>query len=182
MPNKFGSVKRVRAIRDVNSLRNNLNLYVVSENSNGNLVQSGDVLKNNIKNWILPRKMITDTVDILDAYIVNIGIEFIVVSKSNISKYQTLSNCYSRLRDKLLVTPEIGEPFMITDIYNFLKEAEGVLDVVKVDIVQKKGGLYSDTSYNLRKNTSPDGTMITFPRNVIWELKYVDADINGAVR
>ena len=82
---------------------------------------------------------------------------------------------YSRLRD-------IGEPFFITDIYSALKKANGVLDVSKVNVVTKIGGSYSDIKFNIQNNLSPDGRYINLPDNVIFEIKYPDIDIKGAIR
>ena len=51
MPGKFGNIKRVSAQRDPNSLRRNINLYVISEDEFGKLIVTNNVIKNNLK-WI----------------------------------------------------------------------------------------------------------------------------------
>ena len=79
MPAKFGAVKRANIVQDTNSSKRNLNLYVVSENSSGELIASSTTLKQNVKNWLNDYKMINDSVDILDATIVNIGVSFEIV-------------------------------------------------------------------------------------------------------
>lgn len=181
MPTRLGSIKRAVAIRDTRSLENNINLYVVSDDANGNLTRTGQIQKNNLKNWILSRKSLRDVVDILDAYIINFGIDFKIVAEADISKYEALENAYRELREFYLQVPEIGESFSISEVYSVINRARGVLDVVSVKIRQKKGGEYSDTFFNVEKNTSSDGREIKLPRNVIWEIKYVDADITGEV-
>ena len=74
MPAQFGSVKRVSVQKDPDSLKRNLNMYVVSEDSNGKLAKTNSTIKNNLKTWVDNYRMINDTVDILDPYIINIGI------------------------------------------------------------------------------------------------------------
>jgi len=81
MPAQFGSVKRVNITQDTNSSKRNLNLYVISEAEDGSLIAASSTLKQNIKNWINRYKMINDSIDILDATIVNIGINFQIVGE-----------------------------------------------------------------------------------------------------
>ena len=76
MPPKYGAIKRVNVIKDPGSLKRNLNIYVLSEDSAGDLTTANSTIKNNLKEWINQGRMINDTVDILDAKIINIGIEF----------------------------------------------------------------------------------------------------------
>ena len=47
MPSKFGSIKRCSAQRDPDSRRRNLNIYIISEDSFGNLTTSNSTIKNN---------------------------------------------------------------------------------------------------------------------------------------
>ena len=49
MPERFGSVKRCKIIRDPDSLRRNLNLYIISEDSRGKLTQTNNTIKENVK-------------------------------------------------------------------------------------------------------------------------------------
>ena len=52
MPSKFGKIKRVNVIQDKDSFKRNLNMYVLSENSAGNFVQSNATIKENLKQWL----------------------------------------------------------------------------------------------------------------------------------
>ena len=78
MPQKFGALKRCRILRDDDSLKRNLNLYVIAEGPTGDLVTANSVLKNNVKTWIKKNKMINDTVDILDAKILNLEVSLLL--------------------------------------------------------------------------------------------------------
>ena len=66
MPAKFGQVKRAKIVRDQDSFKRNLNLYVVSEDNNQKLIPSSQILKNNLKTWLNNYRMINDTIDVLD--------------------------------------------------------------------------------------------------------------------
>ena len=73
------SIKRVSAQKDPNSLKRNINMYVISENSFGKLTLSNATIKDNLKTWLNQYRMINDTVDILDPYVINVGIDFILL-------------------------------------------------------------------------------------------------------
>ena len=76
IPSKFGKVKRCAVLQDLDSLKRNINLYVVGEDADGKLASTNQTVKQNLKQWLATYKMINDTIDILDAKIFNFGIEF----------------------------------------------------------------------------------------------------------
>ncbi len=181
MPAKFGSIKRCRIIRDPDSLRRNLNLYVISENSSGKLTSTNSTIKDNIKIWLNRNKMISDTIDILDAKIVNIGIEFEVVADEETNRYQILSDCTQAIKDKFATPPYIGEPIYLTDMYSALNKVSGVVDTKRINVVRKTGADYSSTKFDIDEALSADGRYLTVPLNVAVELKFPDTDIKGAI-
>jgi hypothetical protein len=181
MPDKFGSVKRCRIIRDPDSLRRNLNLYVISESTRGKLTQTNTTIKENVKTWLHRNKMVSDTIDILDAKIVNIGVEFEVIVDEESNKFQVLSDCNQAVRRLFSITPYIGEPLYITDIFSALNGVGGVVDTKKVKIKRKKGSDYSTVRFDVEDALSGDGRYISVPKNVILEVKFPDTDIKGAI-
>lgn len=181
MPEKFGSVKRCRIIRDPDSLRRNLNLYIISEDSSGKLTTTNTTIKENIKVWLGRNKMISDTIDILDAKIVNIGIEFEVIADEEANKFQILSDCTQAIKDKFSVSPFIGEPVYLTDIYSALNKVNGVVDTKRVNVVRKTGANYSSTKFDVDEALSADGRYLSVPLNVAIEIKFPDTDIKGAI-
>jgi hypothetical protein len=181
MPSKFGSVKRVNILRDQNSFKRNLNIYVISENQKGKLENSSSTLKQNLKIWLNNNKMINDTIDIIDAKIVNLGIDFQFISDNTTQKEEVLSRALNNLRGEFQRKPDIGESFFVTDVYKILRDTKGVLDVVNVDVFVKTGANYSNIGFDIEQQTSQDGRFINMPDNVIYEFKYVENDIKGAV-
>jgi hypothetical protein len=182
MPKKFGSVKRCKILRDPELLRNNLNLYVVAEDTFGKLIEANTTIKENLKIWVTQNKMISDTIDIVDARIINLGISFTAIGDFETSKAVVLARATAKLVSYFNRLPDIGEAFFITDVYNELKKVDGIVDVTDVKITTKVGGNYSDTSFNLKSSTSPDGRYIEMPKNVIWEIKFPNSDITGVIK
>lgn len=182
MPAKFGSVKRANIVQDTNSFKRNLNLYVISEDVNGNLTNSSVSLKKNVKEWLNNYKMVNDTVDVLDATIVNIQINFVVLIEINKAPASILNQCLVALRNKYTAKSNLGEPFYISDIYKTLNLVDGVIDTTSVKIARKIGANYSQAEFSIEENTSKDGRYINVPDNVILEIKDLDADIVGAVQ
>lgn len=182
MPPKFGAIKRCRIYRDADSLKRNLNMYVVSENQDGNLTRTNDTIKKNLRTWLTKNKMINDTVDILDAKIINLSVHFEAIGRVDEDKYEVLQQAISRLKKHLVRHPAVGEPFFITDVYKTLKSVEGIVDVTNVNISLNAGGNYSDIRFNVKANTSPDGRYIDIPKNCIWEVKFLKEDVNGVIK
>lgn len=183
MPPRFGSIKRVNVVKDPGSYRRNLNAYVISEDENQNLIQSNTTIKNNLKQWLNQGRMINDTVDILDAKIINIGIDVEMVISMNANSFDVLDNAILEISSFYSKTFEIGEPLYISDIYNMVNKVDGVVDVTSVRIYQKTGTGYSnDINFNVDDNLSKDGRYIIVPENAILELKNPDIDVKGSVR
>jgi hypothetical protein len=182
MPGKYGSLKRVSAQKDNDSQKRNINMYVVSEDSFGKLIQTNGTIKENLKTWLNQHRMINDTVDILDTYIINIGMEFVIKTVDGADKSAALASAVTRLANKYSEGFFIGEPIYISDIYSELKKEPNILDVIKVKIVPKTGGSYSYVDLQINKNLSPDGSYLMCPKNAIFELKFPQTDIKGKVR
>jgi hypothetical protein len=182
MDSQFGKVKRVNVVRDNDSLKRNLNMYVLSENFNGRLISPNVKLKNNLKRWISQYKMINDTIDILDAKIVNFGIEFEIIAQDRTNRFDVLEKALSVVRAKYNIAYMIGESFFLTDVYSVLNKIDGVADVANVKLVNKRGGSYSESFYNIKRNMSGDGRFLKVPENVALEIKFPFSDIKGSVR
>ena len=182
MPPQFGAVRRCAILRDFDSFKRNLNLYVMSENKNGFMINTNSTIKQNLKTWLSRYKMINDTIDILDANVVNFGIEFSIVTDYAENKYSALGLASSRLRNYFSnMIYDIGEPIFISGIYQELQKVPNLIDVLDVKLVAKNGGLYSDTTFDFEAHLSNDGRYLNADPNSIFELKYPNSDIQGTV-
>ncbi len=182
MPASFGAVKRAAIYRDDNDYTRNMNMYVMSEDSSGLLQKSSQVLKENLKTWLNSIRMVNDSLDIFDATVINLGIEFEVLGQQDVSGTEVFNLAKEEIFESLNeVRPEIGEPFQIIEIFKILKDIPEVLDVINVKIVAKSGTGYSSFAINVEDNLSPEGRMLYIPHNCIWEIKF-KSDIVGSVR
>ena len=183
MPSKYGSIKRCHIFQDPDAFKRNINIYVISEDVNGRLIKTTSSIKKNLKTWLNNYKMLSDTVDILDAKIVNIGVEFDVMSELEVDKYAVLARASDAVRTRMArLKQDISEPFSISNVYKILRNVSGVLDVTSVKLVRKAGGDYSSAFYDLDSNTTVDGRLLLVPENVVVEIKFPDIDIRGTIR
>ena len=125
--------------------------------------------------------MINDTVDILDAKIVNVGINFTMKVSKDVDKYTVMNSALQTLKSKYTQPHYIGEEFYLSEIYTLLNRIKGVIDVVTVQITKKTGTNYSSNSFNINKNLSSDGRYINAPKNVVLEVKFPEQDIRGTI-
>ena len=165
MPAKYGSIKRVSVQKDQDSLKRNLNMYVISEDSFGLLTKTNSSIKNNLKTWLEQYRMINDTVDILDPYIINMGIDFVIKPVPGAHRADVLNNAVNALTAKFQEGFFIAEEISISGIYNELNKVGDILDVVTVKLYNKLGGNYSSVAFEVQKNLSPDGGSLIAPRN-----------------
>ena len=126
--------------------------------------------------------MISDTVDILDAEIVNFEIDYEILIDINANRFDVINACNNKLTSKFSVKQDIGDPIKITEIYRELLKVDGVVDITSVDVGLKSGGIYSESNYDFDSALSADGRMIEAQPNVVFELKYPNVDIKGSIR
>jgi hypothetical protein len=183
MPSGLGGIKRAVAYKDTASLKNNINLFLLSEDEQGKLSLPTASLKNNVRFWLTKYKLLNDSVDIFDAKIVNVKIDFIAVAEPGYDRASVLARVKRQLAKYLRDNQnDIGEPIYVTRLINAANEVDGVADIIRMDLTRKTGANYSSTIYNLNSNYSSDGRKIFIPKNVIWEVKFPLQDINGEVR
>ncbi len=179
MPGKFGSIKRARIENDKDSLKRNLNIYLISEDSEGNFIKTNLPTKNNIKNWLINYRMMSDTFDIMDAHIVNVGIDYEIVVDQGFNKLETIIECNREIEEHFSTKSEIGESLYLNDIYNVLNNLESVVDVTSVKVRNLSGGEYSQVSYDIDLNLSLDERVLLIPSDHVYEMKFPAIDIRG---
>ena len=155
MPAKFGRIRRAKIVRDQDSFKRNLNLYLLSEDADGFFI---------------------------DPRIVNIRINFTAVIDYSQDKFEALNVAITEIQEIFAEKMDIGQPIYITKIYDRLNNLEEIVDVTNVEITNQSGGDYSDSSLNLKQYISADGRILYAPENVVYELKFPDLDIKGTVK
>jgi hypothetical protein len=182
MPSKFGKIKRANVVRDQNSLKRNLNMYVLSENVLGNLSAPNSVLKENLKVWLDNYRMINDTIDILDGKVINIGIKYEIIPDMDINRFDLLEKCNEAIQDEFLTIKfGLGESVYISEIYKVLNNVPGVTDTKTVEFYNITGGLYSNFIYDVEANISNDGRYLRIPEDAAAEILFPGNDILGVI-
>ena len=127
-------------------------------------------------------RMINDTIDILDPYVINLGIEFSIKTTPGEDKKVVIGRCIQALGNEFASNYYIGESVNISDIYKVLNKVPGVLDVIKARLINRTGANYSSATININKNLSPDGNQLVVPKNAIVEFKFKNTDFIGKAK
>lgn len=182
MPGKFGSIHRATIVKDFAEFKKNLNLYVVSTDVSGKLTAANGTLKTNIAVWLGGYRMINDTIDILDAEIINFGINYRVTIEANNSKYTVLNRIGDTLSAYYAENQfDIGESIRTTEVQREIMKVRGVRGVQYVEVVPKQSGQYSQSNFDFESALSNDGNLVIAPPSAIFELKFPNVDIKGTV-
>ena len=160
-----------------------LNLYVLSYNSNKNLTQTNEALVYNIRQYLQKYKIISDSVNIIDGYIINIGIDFKILVYNNFNKKEVLDQCLQKAKDFFNIDKwYFNQPININQFELELAKIEGVQSVAEVVFknLNQNDGDYSPHEYNLSEATH---NKIIYPSldPSVFEVKFPDNDIRGAV-
>jgi len=183
MPSNFGQIRKATLVKDPTSFNGkNLNLYVISSDKAGLLTTTNNIIKQNLRTWINRYKMIGDTIDILDAKIINLKIDFSVVGFANVSKFDVIDDCLSTLTAYFTGRYfDIAEPFKITDIYKILNSIPSVVDTKMVEVSPVIGSGYSSYNISYEQLITYDGRYLVPPENALFEIKFPSSDITGEI-
>jgi hypothetical protein len=162
-----------------------LDLYILSYNSNKQLVQASTTLKQNLVTYLNQYRMVTDAINIRDAFYINIGINFDITILSGFSNKEVLTNCITLLQDYFNIDKwQINQPIIISEVINYIiSNTRGVQSVTKLEIVNKQdpaGVTYSLYSYDINGATR-NGNVYPSMDPAIFEIRYPNTDIQGRV-
>jgi hypothetical protein len=188
MPSEFGSVSKAYIeqpkLTDTQiSTIETLNLYVLSQNVNGKLDYAGDTLKNNLRTYLSQYRMIGDNIEIRDAFIINIGIDFNIIVLPEYNNNEVLLNCITALQIYFDTSKwQLNQPIMLRDLYILLDKISGVQTVKDILISNKVGTSsgYSQYAYDI---TAATQNQVIYPSldPSIFEIRYPNSDIKGKV-
>ena len=184
MPPKYGIIsKAITQKPKADDPNTTLDLYVLSTDINGNLTTASDALKNNLRTYINQYRMIGDTVNIKDAFVVNIGINFEIITLPDYNNSQVLTNCITNLQNFFSINRwQINQPILLRDISTLLDNIAGVQTVNNISISNKAGTQsgYSQYAYDV-SGALQNGTIFPSIDPMIFEVKYPNTDIIGRV-
>ena len=161
-----------------------LDLYILSYNSDKQLTTASTTLKQNLVTYLNEYRMVTDAINIRDAYYINIGINFDIVILSGYSNKDVLTNCISTIQDHFNIDKwQINQPIILSDIQSKLLQVKGVQSVIKIEIVNKQDATnttYSQYGYDIAGATR-QGNIYPSLDPAIFEVRYPNTDIQGRV-
>jgi hypothetical protein len=160
-----------------------LDLYVLSYNVNNQLTTASFALKQNITTYLSQYRMINDSVNIKDGFIINIGVNFDIIVLPNYNSNEVLTACILALQDYFRIDNwQINQPIILRDIYILLDAIEGVQTVKMITINNLVGENlgYSKYAYSIPAATANN---VIYPSldPSIFEVKYPNQDIQGRV-
>jgi hypothetical protein len=196
LPSKYGSIAKAYITKDTQLTKDSifnsdrvqndlaLNFYVLGYDVNGKLTTVNNATKENLKNYLNWYRILTDAINIRDAYIINIGINFDIITLPDQNSNQVVLRCIERLKQYFDVNKwQINQPIVISNIYTELDRVPGVQTVVNVKIrnLSDTNLGYSPHAYNIEQATK-DGVLFPSLDPSIFEIKYPNNDIVGRAR
>ena len=193
MPPRFGSVAKAYIMQDQQINPDNtqemvpnplaLNLYTLGYDSNGNLTTLNAAVKENLKTYLNTYRILTDAVNIKNAYIINIGVQFEVITLPEYNSNEVLIKCIDKLKTIFNSKVwQINQPIVLSKIYTELDRVEGVQSVPSVKIVNLYDATqgYSGNVYDIAAATKA-GVIYPSLDPSIFEIKNLNRDIIGKV-
>lgn len=193
LPTKYGTLAKAYAaqeqlrsfedttdqIIDSNPLA--VSLYVLAYDNEGKLVIASPTLKQNLKTYISEYKMLTDAVNVRDAFVVNIGVEYEVVVLPEYNAREVLVRVQEAVKDFFSITRwTINQPIEISKLYTAIDRVKGVQSAENIKITNKVDGSYSNIAYDIEGARKRN---VIYPSYdpMIFEVKFPDRDIVGRI-
>ena len=171
------------------------------DSNDGIWKSSNELIKQNIKNYLVTKRLIGDWIDIVDATIVNFQVEFTIMADKK-NKQKVLIDCLTALRNYFnIYNWQINQPIFIANVQTILQQIDGVVNVVDLtfwnifNTDNESGKTYSPAqygryfnntavSYSMQNNKFKMGTVdnvIQSQPSLFLSMKYPDTDIKGYV-
>jgi hypothetical protein len=159
-----------------------INLYLLGYNESGNLTPINKAIKQNLKTYLNEYRMLTDGVNILDGFVVNIGVEFEIITLENYNKSEVVTACINEIKNFFQIDKwSFNQTINLSELELVIGNVEGVSSVPKLHISNKCKGQYSTNSYNIDAATKDK---IIYPSldPCVFEIKFPNSDIKGRAR
>lgn len=159
------------------------NLYVLGYDVNKKLTQINPATLQNLITYLNKFKIITDKINIIDGYIINIGVDFKITVFNGFNKRDVLNNCIQTVQSFFAIDNwSFNQPINLSQLSFEIMKNEGVQSVIdiKVKNLTIDDGNYSPIAYNMSIATQNN---IIYPSKdpSIFEVKFPNSDIKGLV-
>jgi hypothetical protein len=194
MPAKFGSVAKTYIVPDDQLTQQDyqqsrisnplaMNMYVLGFNSSKQLTELNLAVKENLKTYLGYYRILTDAVNIKDAFIINLGVQFEISVLPNYNSNEILLKCISAVQDYFDIDRwQINQPIVKSDVLNLIGNVKGVQSVIGVSFnnLYDTALGYSGNTYDLNTATK-NGVVYPSLDPSIFEVKFPTQDIKGRV-
>ena len=183
LPNNFGRIFRA-AVRDNPNNPQAAQLFVLSRRANKTLIMSSDTLKENLSKYLSKFRIISDAIDILDASIINLGVNYTVTVRQDAMTSIVISSINNKLKEYFNVENfQIDQPVRMGEIENLILNTPDVEAITSLVFVNKTGtqgnNVYSSFSFDPARHT--DRGYLFPPIGGIFEVKHPNDDIVGRI-
>ena len=183
MPAKYGVISKAYTAKPEARTNSSATLcvYILSSNINGNLTTASTALKNNLKTYLNQYRMIGDSIDIKNAYIINIAVDYEIITLPDYNSNEVITRVNSNVQEFFDINRwQINQPIILSELNNVINLVPGVQTCKKVIISNKAGTTsgYSRYAYDIEGATQ-DGTIYPSMDYSIFEVKFPDNDIKG---
>ena len=195
MPNRYGSVAKVQispdeqanlATSEVSDKVSNplaMNMYMLGYDSNKNLTTVNRAVKENLKTYLSQYRMLTDSINFRDAYIINIGVNFDIIPLPNFNANEVLLNAINAMKMMFDIDKwQINQPVVYSEIFTTLLAVRGIQTVTKISIENLNNEVdgYSNIVYDINGATR-NGILYPSLDPSIFEVKFPNIDIKGRI-
>ena len=193
MPSQYGSIAKVYVTQDEklnvtdtnNRIRNPfaINLYTLSYEQDKQLTNTNTATKQNIKNYLSPYRLLTDSINIKNAFIINIGVDFEIITLPGFNSNEVLLKSIETVKQLLHIDKmQINQPIIQADLYTDLASIMGVQSITKLEFYNfyNKDEGYSGNIYDIERATR-DNVIYPSLDPSIFEVKFPNSDIKGRV-
>ena len=192
MDPKFGSISKAYIAQDDQLSPNSytripnplaLNLYTLGYNSSEKLSVLNTATKTNLATYLEQYRMLTDAINIKDAFIINFEIEFEITVFKNYNNQNVMLQCLTELQNYFNIKRwQINQPIIISDVKNLIGEVKGVQTVEDVIFRNKSGESLGYSKYKYPMDTATrKGVIYPSLDPSIFELKFPNSDLKERV-
>lgn len=160
-----------------------INLYLLSFDANKKLTRPNQALITNLITYLKQYRMLTDAVNIIDGYVINIGVDFTITVYKGFNKKDVLLDCINTVKDFFNIDSwNFSQPINLSQLSLQIAKTDGVQAVVDITVYNKTAldGDYSTVEYDVVSATK-NGIIYPSVDPSIFEVKYPDSDIRGSV-
>jgi len=205
LPQKYGNIAKAYIVQDEQYETNDdgeiatipnpfaMNMYLLGYDEDRKLTSVNNAVKQNLKMYLSQYRILTDAINLKNAYVINIGVRFAIIKQRGYNQSQVLFNCVQAVKKHFDVSKwQINQPIVLSDIAYQISLVDGVASVVpprsnnpnnQLIVIENKATTsqgYSGNVYDVQTATR-NGVVYPSLDPSIFEVKFPNQDILGNV-